>query len=89
MATYRIAVVVGSLRKDSFNRRLARALEPLFPAGFSFEHLRIDDLPTGSGSVDALHAALFELAGVDGVFTDFPDRTRAYLDAAAGRGDWS
>lgn len=51
--------------------------------------LRIDDLPAGSGSVDALHAALFEQAGVDGVFTDFPDRTRAYLDAAAGRGDRS
>jgi len=45
MSQYRIAVVVGSLRKDSLNRQLARALEPLFPPGFSFEHLRIDDLP--------------------------------------------
>ncbi|SFC66830.1 NAD(P)H-dependent FMN reductase [Polaromonas sp. OV174] len=45
MAQYNIAVVVGSLRKDSFNKKLAKALEKLFPADFSFTHLRIDDLP--------------------------------------------
>ncbi|WP_096665582.1 NADPH-dependent FMN reductase [Polaromonas sp. AET17H-212] len=45
MAHYRIAVVVGSLRKDSFNKKLALALEKLFPADFSFTHVRIDDLP--------------------------------------------
>jgi chromate reductase len=45
MAQYKIAVVVGSLRKDSFNKKLATALEKLFPADFSFTHLRIDDLP--------------------------------------------
>jgi chromate reductase len=45
MATKRIAVLVGSLRKDSINRRLARALETLAPADFVFDHLRIDDLP--------------------------------------------
>ncbi|UUZ73868.1 NAD(P)H-dependent oxidoreductase [Polaromonas sp. P1(28)-8] len=45
MAQYNIAVVVGSLRKDSFNKKLAKALEKLFPAEFSFTHLRIDDLP--------------------------------------------
>ena len=45
MAQYTIAVVVGSLRKDSFNKKLAKALETLFPAEFSFTRLRIDDLP--------------------------------------------
>lgn len=45
MAQYKIAVVVGSIRKDSFNKKLARALEKLFPADFSFTHVRIDDLP--------------------------------------------
>ena len=45
MAQYNIAVVVGSLRKDSFNKKLAKALEKLFPADFSFTHVRIDDLP--------------------------------------------
>jgi chromate reductase len=45
MASYKIAVVVGSLRKDSFNKKLAKALEALFPPDFSFTHVRIDDLP--------------------------------------------
>ena len=40
-----IAVVVGSLRKDSFNRKLATALTKLAPADFSFKQLEIGDLP--------------------------------------------
>jgi chromate reductase len=44
MAT-KVAVFVGSLRKDSFNRQLARAIEKLAPQGFEFDHVRIDDLP--------------------------------------------
>lgn len=42
---YRIAVLVGSLRKDSLNRRLALALARLAPVGFTFEPVRLDDLP--------------------------------------------
>jgi chromate reductase len=45
MAQTRIAVVIGSLRKDSINRKLATALATLGPQDFSFEHIRIDDLP--------------------------------------------
>ena len=45
MAQHTIAVVVGSIRKDSFNKKLATALEKLFPAEFGFTHVRIDDLP--------------------------------------------
>ncbi|MDB5798722.1 MAG: NADPH-dependent reductase [Paucimonas sp.] len=45
MSQYQIAVVVGSLRKDSFNRQLANALVKLAPAEFSLKQLQIDDLP--------------------------------------------
>jgi len=45
MDNYRIAVIVGSLRRDSINRKLADALAGLAPAGFSLVQLRIDDLP--------------------------------------------
>ncbi|MBU1361685.1 MAG: NAD(P)H-dependent oxidoreductase [Gammaproteobacteria bacterium] len=45
MSQTRIAVVVGSLRKDSFNHKLALALAHFAPEDFTFEHLRIDDLP--------------------------------------------
>lgn len=45
MSTYQIAVIVGSLRKDSFNRQLAAALAKMAPAEFSFKPLEIGDLP--------------------------------------------
>ena len=40
-----IAVIVGSLRKDSFNAKLADALARLAPADVELRRLRIDDLP--------------------------------------------
>ncbi|HCK81944.1 MAG TPA: NADPH-dependent FMN reductase [Candidatus Competibacteraceae bacterium] len=45
MAQYSIAVVVGSLRRDSFNAKLANALAKLAPAEFSFKQVKISDLP--------------------------------------------
>jgi chromate reductase, NAD(P)H dehydrogenase (quinone) len=36
MDPLRIGVFVGSLRKDSYNRRLALALEKLAPGGLRF-----------------------------------------------------
>jgi chromate reductase len=40
-----IAVIVGSLRHDSINLKLANALFQLAPSDFSFSHVKIDDLP--------------------------------------------
>jgi chromate reductase, NAD(P)H dehydrogenase (quinone) len=45
MSTVKIAVVVGSLRKDSLNRKLATALAKLAPAGVELTQLQIGDLP--------------------------------------------
>ncbi|WP_240193400.1 NADPH-dependent FMN reductase [Desulfobulbus alkaliphilus] len=45
MKLYHIGIVVGSLRKDSFNRALAHALTGLAPEGFTFKSLEIGDLP--------------------------------------------
>lgn len=45
MGLYRIAVLVGSLRRDSFNRKLASAITLLAPSDFSFQQLALDDLP--------------------------------------------
>jgi chromate reductase, NAD(P)H dehydrogenase (quinone) len=45
MSAYRIAVIVGSLRKDSFNLKLANALVKLAPPEFSFRQSQIGDLP--------------------------------------------
>jgi len=45
MAQYQIALVVGSLRRDSINRKLADAVVKLAPAEFTFKPVKIDDLP--------------------------------------------
>lgn len=57
MAQYKIAVVVGSLRRESFNRKLAHAVTKLAPAEFSFEPLEIDGLPLYNQDDDANQAA--------------------------------
>src|SRR5947207_3005923 len=45
MSHYQIAVAIGSLRRNSYNRQLANAIKRLAPEGLSFYDLRIDDLP--------------------------------------------
>jgi len=56
MAKTRIAVIVGSLRKESFNRQLADALPALAP-DVEFTQLRIDDLPLYNQDDDGAPAA--------------------------------
>jgi chromate reductase, NAD(P)H dehydrogenase (quinone) len=53
MTTYQIAVIVGSLRRDSINRKLADALVKLAPSEFSFRQLEIGDLPLYNQDNDA------------------------------------
>ena len=53
MKQYQIAVVVGSLRKDSFNRKLANAIVKLAPPDFSFKQVQISDLPIYNQDDDA------------------------------------
>lgn len=48
-----IAVIVGSLRRDSFNRKLANVMAKLAPSDFSFKHLEIGDLPLYNQDEDA------------------------------------
>jgi chromate reductase, NAD(P)H dehydrogenase (quinone) len=57
MGQYPIAVLVGSLRRDSFNRQLADAVAKLAPPEFSFNPVRIDDLPLYNQDDDASPAA--------------------------------
>jgi hypothetical protein len=42
--TRKIAVLVGSLRKDSFSRKIARNIEALAPAGYTFEEVDISSV---------------------------------------------
>jgi chromate reductase len=56
MIAYQIAVVIGSLRKDSFNRKLANAIVKLAPPEFLFQQVQISDLPLYNQDDDANQA---------------------------------
>jgi len=82
MAQYNIAVVVGSLRKDSFNQKLATALQKLFPADFSFTQVRIDDLPLYNQDHDGNPSAQVvriksEITAAQGVLFFTPEYNRS------------
>lgn len=82
MTQYNIAVVVGSIRKDSFNQKLAVALEKLFPEEFGFTHVRIDDLPLYNQDDDATPCAQVlrlkgEITAAQGVLFFTPEYNRS------------
>lgn len=57
MGKITVAVFVGSLREGSYNRMLAKAIEQLMPADFTFSHVRIDNLPLYSQDFDGDYPA--------------------------------
>jgi chromate reductase len=56
MTKYHIAIIIGSLRKDSINHKLANAMISLAPEEFSFKQLEIGDLPLYNQDDDANQA---------------------------------
>ena len=83
MSQTRIAVVVGSLRKDSFNQKLALALAHLAPSDFTFEHVRIDDLPLYNQDDDGNQAPSVkrlktEIAAAQGLLFVTPEYNRSF-----------
>lgn len=78
----RIAVLVGSLRRESFNRQLAQALSGLAPQDLSMEILRIDDLPLYNQDDDGnpsppVRRLKAEVANADGVLFVTPEYNRS------------
>jgi len=82
MAQYQIAVIVGSLRKDSFNLKLANAIVKLAPADFTFRQVQISDLPLYNQDDDANQAASVkrmkaEIAAAQGILFCTPEYNRS------------
>ena len=82
MRTYQIAVVVGSLRRDSLNQKLAAAVARLAPADFTFTPVQIGDLPLYNQDDDGHPAAPVRrlkaaLAAAQGVLFVTPEYNRS------------
>ena len=82
MGPYQIAVLVGSLRRESFNRKLATAMAQLAPADFVFQQLQIDDLPLynqddDEGQADCVKRLKTELNQAHGLMFVTPEYNRS------------
>jgi chromate reductase len=82
MSIIQVAVIVGSLRKDSFNRKLAQAIERLAPPQLAFTHVSIGDLPLYDQDDDANQAASVvrlkqQIAAAQGLLFVTPEYNRS------------
>jgi chromate reductase, NAD(P)H dehydrogenase (quinone) len=82
MKQYRIAVIVGSLRRDSLNRKLAEGLVKLAPPDFSFDFIPIGDLPLYNQDDDeqpspAAVRMKSAIAAADGLLVVSPEYNRS------------
>ncbi|HEY9572924.1 MAG TPA: NAD(P)H-dependent oxidoreductase [Pusillimonas sp.] len=77
-----IAIIVGSLRKDSINRKVAQGLIQLAPDALSMEIVEIGHLPLYNQDYDADSPAPYtefrnKIAAVDGVLFATPEHNRS------------
>ena len=82
MSKYQIAIIVGSLRRDSFNLKLANAIVKLAPPEFSFKQVQISDLPLYNQDDDAnqtesVKRLKAEIKGTQGVLFVTPEYNRS------------
>ncbi len=86
--------IVGSLSKDSINRKLAKALARLAPEGVELVDIPIGDLPLYNRDLDADYPPVARefkaaLAEVDGVILVTPEYSRSIPGALKNALDWA
>lgn len=82
MSQHRIAIIVGSLRKESFNRQFAQAIARMGSAEFAFELVSIADLPlynqdADGQEVDSVKRFRESVRQADGVLFVTPEYNRS------------
>jgi chromate reductase, NAD(P)H dehydrogenase (quinone) len=93
MTIPRIAVIVGSNRRDSINRKLAHALAKLGSGKFDATFVRIDDLPLYNQDIEsplppAVARFKNEIAAADGVLVVTPEHNRSIPTVLKNAIDW-
>nr|WP_228435800.1 NADPH-dependent FMN reductase [Chryseobacterium pennipullorum] len=79
-----IGLIAGSLRKESFSKKIAKALVPMAPEGFEFKMISIDNLPVYNQDFDDYNQVpesyvIFrnEIKNIDGVIFITPEHNRS------------
>jgi chromate reductase len=93
MTKFNIAVIVGSSRRESFNRKLAESLVALGSPKLAFDFVRIDDLPLFSQDIESpLPESVVrfksEIAKADGLLFVTPEHNRSIPAMLKNAIDW-
>jgi len=93
MAKFKVAVIIGSNRRESVNRRLGHALTKLGADKFAFSFIQIDDLPLYNQDLEAelpKSVARFksEVAAADGLLFVTPEHNRSIPTVLKNAIDW-
>jgi chromate reductase, NAD(P)H dehydrogenase (quinone) len=90
----KIAVIVGSIRRESINRKLAEALAKLAGPKLEFTYVKIDDLPLFSQDLEpnppaAVTRIKSQIEAADGVLIFTPEYNRSIPGVLKNAIDWA
>lgn len=93
MKRIKTAILIGSLRKASLNRRLAAALMKLAPPELDFHEIPLADLPMYNGDLEAdrpaaVHAFTMQCARADAMLIVMPEYNRSVPAVLKNAIDW-
>lgn len=93
MSAFNVAVIVGSNRRESINRKLAHALIALESPTLAFSPVRIDDLPMYNGDLEGQRPAEVnrftdEVRAADAVLVVMPEHNRSLPAVLKNAIDW-
>ena len=82
MSNIQVGIVVGSLRKESFNRKLANAISKIAPKEVSFNFIEIGNLPLynqddDAHQADSVNKMKSEIDKCDGIIFVTPEYNRS------------
>ncbi len=94
MTTFKVGYLIGSLAKESINRKLAMALIRLAPEHLVFTEIQIRDLPLYSYDYDADYPPASKafkeaIASVDAILFVTPEYNRSIPGALKNAIDWA
>jgi chromate reductase, NAD(P)H dehydrogenase (quinone) len=93
-AMRKVAVIVGSIRKDSINKTLARALAKLADGKLVFDTVQIDDLPlfnmdNETSPTPAVIRMKEQIRAADAILFVTPEHNRSIPAALKNAVDWA
>ena len=93
MAQFKVALIVGSTRRESINRKLGQALAKLGKDKLDFQFVQIDDLPLYNQDNEtnlppSVVRFKSEIAAADGLLFVTPEHSRSIPAALKNAIDW-